>query len=447
MPEKTQLVLNAFLMTAGHHESAWRLPENDTSRVRDVAYFQDLARTAERGLLDSVFFADHPGLGQVARRPAELPDPVLLLTAMAAVTERIGLVATASTTFSEPYNLARAFASLDLLSGGRAGWNVVTTAAEQAASNFGDGPLPTPAERYARAQEFLDVVLGLWGGWDDDAQLADKERGVWIDPDRVRTLDHVGEHFRVKGPLNVGRSPQGHPVVVQAGSSPAGIELAGRYAEAVFTAQPTLEEGRAFYATLKAAAVRAGRNPDHVKVLPGVVPVIGGTEAEARDLERRLDELVVLDHPLEQLAEMTGLPVERLELDAPLPQDIRPVEEVRTISSRYRLVVDLARREDLTVRQLLLRLGGGRGHRTFTGTPEQVADTIEQWAAAAAADGFNVMPPVLPAGLEAFVDHVVPILQRRGLFRTEYAGSTLREHYGLPVPATGAPAAAAALTA
>ena len=262
MSHDKQMIMNAFLMTAGHHESSWRLPDNDARGSRDVTYFQDLARTAESGLLDSVFFADGPLLWDVGRRPSETADPTLLLTAMAVVTERIGLIATATTTFEEPFNLARKFASLDLISKGRAGWNMVTTGSEAAAANFGDGPLPTPAERYSRGAEFLDVVLGLWGGWDDDAVVADKARGVYIDPSRVRPLDHHGEHFSVAGPLNVGRSPQGHPVIVQAGSSPAGIELAGKYAEAVFTAQPTIEEGRAFYATLEAATVKAGRNPD-----------------------------------------------------------------------------------------------------------------------------------------------------------------------------------------
>jgi FMN-dependent oxidoreductase (nitrilotriacetate monooxygenase family) len=447
MPHDNQMILNAFLMTAGHHEASWRLPDNDARGSRDVRYFQDLARTAERGLLDSVFFADGPLLWDVARRPAETVDPALLLTAMAVVTERIGLIATATTTFEEPFNLARKFASLDLISKGRAGWNMVTTGIEAAAANFGDGPLPTPAERYARGAEFLDVVLGLWGGWDDDAVVADKARGVYIDPARVRALDHHGEHFSVAGPLNVGRSPQGHPVIVQAGSSPAGIELAGQYAEAVFTAQPTIEEGRSFYATLKAATVKAGRSPDQVKVLPGIVPILGGTEEEARRLERQLDELVVLDHPLRQLAEQTGLPVEELPLDQPLPDHIRAVDDIRGMTSRYQLTVDMARRDNLTVRELLLRLGGGRGHRTFAGTPEQVADSLEQWFTTGAADGFNVMPPVLPAGLDAFVDHVVPILQQRGLFRTAYTGTTLREHYGLPVPAGGAAQTEGALTA
>lgn len=431
----SQLVLNAFLMSNGHHEAAWRLPESDPGANREVAHFQHLAKVAERGKLDSVFFADSPSImTDVARRPAEALEPTLLLAAMAVVTDRIGLVATSSTTYEEPYNLARTFASLDVLSHGRAGWNAVTSADLKAAANFGFAQAPSHAERYARAQEFLQVVLGLWQGWQDDAVVADKASGVFTHPERVHALDHRGEHFAVRGPLNVGRSEQGHPVVVQAGSSGPGVALAARYAEAVFTAQPTVEEGRSFYAELKAAVRKAGRNPDHVKVLPGLVPILGGTEAEARDLERRLDELVVLDHPLAQLAQDTGVPVHELDLDAPLPDDVNPPSAIEGNKARYELTVALARRERLTVRELLLRLGSGRGHRAFAGTPEQVADTIVEWASTGAADGFNVMPAVLPSGLEAFVDHVVPILQARGVFREEYAGSTLREHYGLPVP-------------
>jgi len=429
-----QLHLNAFLLGSGHHEVSWRLPESDPRANSDIAHWQRLAQTAERGRLDSIFFADIPGLlASPARRPTEALDPVLLLTAIAAVTERIGLIATSSTTFNEPYNLARSFATLDQISGGRAGWNVVTTGSEAAAHNFNLDSLPPPEDRYRRAHEFLQATLGLWGSWDDDAVLADKATGTYADPDKVHTIDHVGEFFKVKGPLNVGRSPQGSPVIVQAGSSGPGIALAAAYAEAVFTAQTTIEDGRAFYATLKAAVRDAGRDPDGVKILPGIVTVIGGSEAEAHELERQLDDFIVLRHPLNQLAEDIGIPADRIDLDAPLPTGIRPVEEVR--SSRYELTVNLARRENLTVRELLLRLGGGRGHRTFAGTPEQVADTIEEWFTTGASDGFNIMPAVMPSGLDVFVDHVVPILQDRGLFRREYTGTTLRDHLGLAVPA------------
>lgn len=440
------LILNAFLMNNGHHEASWRLPQTDVTAYREVAHYQHLAQVAERGTMDSVFFADSPSVfgTNLERRPTEALEPALLLAAMAVATQRIGLIATSSTTYEEPYNLARTFASLDAISHGRAGWNVVTTADLNAGANFGHEVAPTHAERYSRAEEFLEVVLGLWGGWADDATLADKATGVFHDSTRVDVLDHVGEHFRVRGPLNVARSEQGHPVIVQAGSSVPGMALAARYAEAVFTAQPSIEEGRSFYAELKAATRKSGRNPDHLKVLPGLVPILGSTEAEARALEHQLDDLVVLDHPLAQLAHDIGIPAAEIDLDAPLPDDVRPVEEIQGNRARYELTLALARREQLTVRQLLLRLGSGRGHRAFTGTPEQVADDIELWASTGAADGFNIMPAVLPSGLEVFVDHVVPILRRRGLFREDYEGTTLREHYGLPVPAAGRPLEATA---
>jgi FMN-dependent oxidoreductase (nitrilotriacetate monooxygenase family) len=430
-----QLHLNAFLMSVGHHEASWRLPESDPFASTEIGHYQDLARIAERGLMDSVFFADSPSLmTNPARRPAEAIEPTLLLAAMAAVTERVGLIATGSTTYDEPYNVARRFASLDAISHGRAGWNVVTSAAEDAGANFGFEQIPGHATRYARAQEFLEVVTGLWSGWQPGAVVADKAAGVYADPARIDTLDHHGEHFSVRGPLNVGRSAQGWPVLVQAGSSTAGIDLAARFAEAVFTAQRSLEDGQAFYRTIKAATARAGRNPDHLKVLPGIVPILGGTEEEARRLEGELDDLMVHEHALQQLAEQIGVPARELALDRPLPEQVRPIDQIQGNRSRYELTLEMARRERLTVRQLLNRLGGGRGHRTLAGTPEQVADSIELWFREGAADGFNIMPAVLPSGLDAFVDHVVPILQQRGLFRREYAGSTLREHYGLPVP-------------
>lgn len=429
------MILNAFLMGVGHHEAAWRLPESDPAANADVRHYQRLAQGAERGRLDSVFFADSPSLmSDPARRPAESLDPVLLLSAMAVATERIGLIATASTTYEEPYNLARKFASLDTISGGRAGWNVVTTAATDAGANFGLDGIPAHADRYARAEEFLDVVRSLWNSWSDDAVRADKSAGVYADPSRVRPIDHQGEHFRVRGPLNVGRSAQGQPVIVQAGSSAPGIGLAARTAEAVFTAQRTLADAQSFYQQLKAATEAAGRSSDAIKVLPGIVPIVGSTEEEARRLEAQLDDLMVHELALAQLADSTGLPVERLDLDAPLPHDVADISQVEGNKSRYELTLRLARSENLTVRQLLNRLGGGRGHRTFAGTPEQVADTLEDWFRNGGADGFNVMPATLPSGLDTFVDHVVPVLRDRGLFRADYTGTTLREHYGLAIP-------------
>jgi FMN-dependent oxidoreductase (nitrilotriacetate monooxygenase family) len=432
----TMLHLNAFLMGVGHHEAAWRLPDSDPFAQSDVEHFKRLALIAERGKLDSLFLADSPVLwSSIGRRPAGTLEPTVLLTALAGATEHIGLIATASTTYNEPFNLARRFASLDHISGGRAGWNIVTTAGVEAARNFNLDELPAHRERYERAAEFVEVSLKLWDSWDDAAPLGDKDAGVWGADDLLYPPHHKGRYFRVAGPLNVPRSPQGYPLLVQAGSSQDGKQLAARYAEAVFTAQQTLAEAQAFYVDLKRRAAALGRDPDAIKILPGIVPAIGATEAEARALEDELDRLIKPEYARQQLAATLRVAPDDLDLDQELPADLPREDEIEGAKSRYTLIVTLARRERLTVRQLIGRLGGGRGHRTFAGTPEQVADAIQEWYRSGAADGFNIMPPVLPSGLEAFVDHVVPILQRRGLFRTEYTGTTLRGHYGLPRPA------------
>jgi len=430
-----QFHLNAFLMSVGHHEAAWRLPESDPFANTRLSHFVELAQIAERGKLDSLFLADSPVLwNKLGRRPGGTLEPTVLLAALAGVTSRIGLIATASTTYNEPFNLARRFASLDHLSGGRAGWNIVTTAGVDAARNFNLDELPAHADRYARAAEFVEVSQKLWDSWADDVAIADKEAGVWGDDDKLYPPAHVGHYFKVAGPLNVPRAPQGYPLLVQAGSSDDGKHLAARFAEAVFTAQQTLEDGQAFYRDLKARAAAFGRDPEGIKILPGLVPVIGSTEAEALAQEQELERLIKPEYAKRQLAETLRLKPEDLELDAELPADLPDEDSIQGAKSRYTLTVQLARRERLTVRQLIARLGGGRGHRTFAGTPEQVADAMQQWWDERAADGFNVMPAVLPSGLALFVDHVVPILQRRGLFRTDYTGATLREHYGLPRP-------------
>ncbi|NUV64271.1 LLM class flavin-dependent oxidoreductase [Streptomyces sp. CAI-85] len=435
MPPRT-LHLNAFLMNTGHHEASWRLPESDPYAHVELDHYVGLARAAERGTFDSLFLADGPHLwGSVAQRPSGALEPLTLLTALATATEHIGLIATASTSYNSPYNLARKFASLDIISGGRAGWNIVTTAGADAARNFGLDAEPAHAERYARAAEFLDVALKLWDSWEDDAIVADKASGVWGDDAKIHPPRHRGTYFQVEGALNVPRSPQGYPLLVQAGSSADGKAFAARYADAVFTAQQTLADAQSFYADLKALTAAAGRDPGHIKVLPGIVPVLGSTEAEARANERVLEDHIVHVHGVTNLERLLNLPPGTLELDAPLPADLPSEDAVEGAKSRYTLVVELARRDRLTVRQLIGRLGGGRGHLTFAGTPEQVADAIETWFTQGAADGFNIMPAVLPSGLDAFVDHVVPILRARGLLRTEYPGrQTLRERYGLPRP-------------
>ncbi|MEU3643365.1 LLM class flavin-dependent oxidoreductase [Lentzea sp. NPDC034063] len=429
------LHLNLFLHDTGHHEASWRLPESEPLAHIDIAYHQRIARIAEEAKFDSVFLADSPVLwGNPSRRPSGKIEPTVLLTAIAAVTTRIGLIATASTTYNEPFNLARRFSSLDHVSGGRAGWNIVTTAGDDAARNFGLDAQPAHLTRYDRAAEFVEVSKKLWDSWDDDAIVADKATGVHARDDRVHTIDHVGPHFKVRGPLNVPRSPQGYPLLVQAGSSEDGRDFAARHAEAVFTAHQTLEDAVAFYRDVKRRAIEFGRDPNEVKILPGLVPVIGSTEEEAHALDAELERLIVPEHAARQLAGL--LRVDHLELDEELPADLPDEAAIEGAKSRYTLIVELARRERLTVRQLIGRLGGGRGHKTFTGTALQVADQLQQWHEAGAADGFNIMPAVLPSGLERFADEVLPILRQRGLFRTEYTGHTLREHYGLPRPAS-----------
>jgi len=431
-----RLHLNAFLMGVGHHEAAWRMPQSDPFAHIDVKHFQNLARIAERGKLDSLFLADGPVLwSNLGRRPGGSLEPTVLLTALAAVTEHIGLIATASTTYNEPYNLARRFASLDHISGGRAGWNIVTTGGLDAARNFNRDTLPPHRERYERAAEFLDVSLKLWDSWADDAALGDKAAGVWGDDAKVYPPGHVGRFFQVAGALNVPRSPQGYPLLVQAGSSENGKEFAARYAEAVFTAHQTLADAQEFYADLKRRTLALRRDPDTIKILPGIVPILGETEQAALALERELDNLIRPEYALSQLAQLLQISPEELHLDRELPAALPEEDEIEGMKSRRTLVVNLARRERLTVRELIGRLGGGRGHLTFAGTPEQVADEITHWYRSGAADGFNIMPPVLPSGLLSFVDTVVPILQERGLFRTEYEGRTLRDNYGLPRPA------------
>jgi FMN-dependent oxidoreductase (nitrilotriacetate monooxygenase family) len=431
-----QLHLNAFLMGTGHHEASWRLPESDPEATTSVKHFQRLAQIAERGTFDSLFLADGPVMfGNVAQRPSGVIEPLTLLTALALVTEHVGLIATASTSYNSPYNLARRFSALDHVSNGRAGWNIVTTAGVEAARNFGVDEQPLHAERYERAAEFVDVTLKLWDSWEDDVVIADKGAGVWGDNAKIHPADHKGKYFSVAGALNSPRSPQAYPLLVQAGSSEDGKDFAARYAEAVFTAQQTLANAQAFYSDLKSRTHREGRDPNSIKILPGIVPVLGSTEKEAKEREAELEEHIVHEHAQQMLARLLRVPVEQLDLDSQLPENLPDESEIEDFKSRYSLIVELGRSEKLTIRQLIGRLGGGRGHFTFTGTPEQVANKIEEWFNNGAADGFNIMPPLLPSGLELFVEHVVPILRARGLYRHEYTGATLRDHYGLARPA------------
>lgn len=438
MSAPRQLKLNLFVYPGGHHEAAWRHPDSSIDRVLDISYYQDLARRAEAEKLDAVFFADGPSLADNITYASRFRlEPFTWLSAIAAVTSRIGLIGTASTTYLEPYNAARLFASLDHLSRGRAGWNIVTTGAPDAAYNFGLDQHPVHAERYDRAREFVDVVTRLWDSWEDDALVADPASGLFADPVKIHRVDHVGRHFRVRGPLNTPRSPQGRPVYVQAGSSEDGRSFASRYAEAIFTAHQTLEGAQEFYGDIKRRTAGLGRDPSKLLVLPGISPFIGSTEAEARALKQEFDELTQPAYSLDLLRRLLGVDLSGYDLDGPFPREIVALSGDRADSSRSRLVLDIVDREQPTIRQLLHRFAGARGHRVVAGTPDQVADEMADWFTHGAADGFNVMPPWLTGGFEVFAEQVLPLLRERGLFRTEYDGSTLREHYGLDRPASG----------
>jgi FMN-dependent oxidoreductase (nitrilotriacetate monooxygenase family) len=433
---RRELHLNAFLMEAGHHEAAWRLAESNPRADFDLRHWIRLAKLAEHAKFDSLFLADGPALtGSGAFRPPGQLEPFTLLTALSQHTSRIGLIATVSSTYNEPYNLARRLASVDHVSGGRAGWNIVTSAGADEAANFGLDDRPDHAARYERADEFLTIAKALWDSWESDAILADKESGRYADPARLHAIDHAGNHFKVAGPLNVERPPQGHPLLVQAGSSEDGKNFAAKHAEAIFTAHQTYARAADFYRDIKARTAEAGRDPDAVLVLPGIVPFIGSTEAEATELAKQFDDLRIPEYGLSQLAWNLEVDPSVFELDAPLPDFIVKRPKLQGSQSRSDLIIELAVRENLTVGEILSRLGGGRGHFTFVGTPEQAADTIISWFEGGAADGFNVMAPGLPLQLENFIDHVLPILRGKGLFREEYTGTTLREHYGLAVPA------------
>ena len=431
-----ELHLNAFLMEAGHHEAAWRLPDSNPHADFDLAHWIDLAQLAESAKFDSLFLADGPALiGSGAFRPPGQLEPLTLLAALAQHTSRIGLIATVSSTYNEPYNLARRLASVDHVSGGRAGWNIVTSATPQEAANFGLDTRLDHSSRYARADEFLDIAKALWDSWETDAVVGDKSSGRYADVARLHAINHHGDHFKVAGPLNVQRPPQGYPLLVQAGSSEDGKGFAARHAEAIFTAHQTYERAADFYGDIKARTKAAGRDPDGVLVLPGIVPIIGSTDREARELAQELDELRVPAYGLWQLGNILETDASAFDLDKPLPEFVLARPKLEGAQSRADLIIELAQREGLTVREILSRLGGGRGHFTFIGTPDQVVDTIVAGFEGGAADGFNIRAAALPSGLRTFIDHVLPILRRKGLFRDEYSGTTLREHYGLSVPA------------
>jgi FMN-dependent oxidoreductase (nitrilotriacetate monooxygenase family) len=428
-----KLHLNVNLLHSGVYASAWRLPDSNPGAFFDVGHYVLVAQIAERGKFDAIFLADTPAVtDRIDLRPFLSMEPTIVLATVAAATTHIGLIATASTTYNEPYNIARRFATLDHASGGRVGWNAVTTADAAASRNFGLPGVLEHKARYDRAKEFAEVVHALWDSWEDDAFVGDKATARFVDTSKVHPISHRGTYYTVEGPLNVPRSPQGRPVTVQAGGSSDGRDLAAAQAEAVFTLAQSVEEGVAYARDLRTRALAYGRPADSIVILPGLSTVIGSTEAEAKRRQDELWDLVPIEYSLARLANTLQIAPEKLELDKPLPDPLPlPANANHTM---FQGTVNLARRGNLTVRQLLKALGGGVGHRIIVGTPEAIADDIETWFKAGAADGFNLMPDVLPTGLEVFVDHVVPLLQKRGLFRTDYDSKTLRGHFGLEKP-------------
>jgi N-acetyl-S-(2-succino)cysteine monooxygenase len=432
--------LGAFVHETGQHVAAWRHPEAYAESGTSFAQAMDVAKTAERGKFDLLFLADSAavsvhGTAESRGRMGKTVkfEPITLLSALAAVTTHLGLVATCTSTYNEPYTLARQFASLDQISGGRAGWNLVTSNNEAEAFNHGRETHVAHADRYDRAAEFADVVNGLWDSWDPDAFIRDKQSGINFDPSKMHVLNHHGKHFAVRGPLNVACSPQGRPVLVQAGASDTGRDLAAKLAELVFTAATTFEQAATFYADVYNRLPRYGRSANEVKIMPGIYPVVGRTEEEAKEKFAYLQSLIQPAVGIAVLEHTIGVPnLSQYPLHGPVPE----MGDTNGPLSRQRLLLEAARRDNLTLWELCLLNAGPRGHLLTVGTPAQIADVMEHWFTNGAADGFNVMPAWLPGSLTDFVDMVIPELQRRGLFRTEYEGTTLRQNLGLPRPAS-----------
>ncbi|WP_033748498.1 LLM class flavin-dependent oxidoreductase [Pantoea sp. NGS-ED-1003] len=425
---KNRLRLGLFVQPVGHHVSGWRLTE-ELGAPTDIDWLIRLAQKAEAGRFD-LFFVGDALATSMYRLPSTMArlEPLTMLSAVAVNTRRIGLAATASTTFSDPFTMARTFSSLDHISRGRAAWNVVTSFSADVAKNFSRDDMPNHAERYARAREFLQVTSKLWEGWEEGAVEPDPASGQYFVNDKINSINHVGEHFQVQGPLNITRSPQGRPVIIEAGSSADGQQLAAETAEVVFTAAASLEEAQAFYQSQKAQVAAAGRNPDHVVIMPGVMPIVGRTREAAKALWKELNTLVDIDNGLKQLSLRFGMDLSSYPLDGPVPEV--PLGEGN--QSRVKLMTDMAKRENLTLRELAAIAAGSRGHRVIVGTAEDIADDFQLWLEQGGADGFNIMPAIMPEQLDLFVELVIPELRRRGLFPTDYAYATLRENLGLP---------------
>ncbi|MEH6947068.1 LLM class flavin-dependent oxidoreductase [Bacillus sp. JJ634] len=432
---KKQMKLGAFFNLPGHHVASWRHPSSGADRTLDLDYLIELAQTAERGKFDMVFFADVFGQSILENSSSGLKlDPVIIISALAAVTKNIGLTATLTTTYNEPFHVARKFGAIDHLSKGRAAWNVVTSANDSESLLFGKEKHLQHALRYERAEEFVDVVKKLWFSIEDEALVIDKEQGRFLDIDKVHPVNHEGEWFKVQGTLDSPSTPQGHPVIVQAGSSEVGKELAAKTAEVIFTAWQTLGEAQVFYRDVKGRLAKYGRKPEDLKIMPGVFITVAKTEEEALAKQRQLNSRILPKVGLAYLSNFINIDLSGYDVDAPLPE-FSTIEDETNPRIRYNIIRDIAKRENLqTIREIYERIAGARGHREIVGTPEQIVDQLEEWFLNEGADGFNIMPPTFPDGLNDIVELVIPELQRRGLFRTEYESDTLRGNLGLSVP-------------
>jgi FMN-dependent oxidoreductase (nitrilotriacetate monooxygenase family) len=435
--------LGAFFHPTGNHIAAWLHPGAQADAGQNVEHYVELAQTAERAKFDLMFLADamatrNGKIESLSRWPQYMAyfEPITLLSALAMTTKHLGLAATATTSYNEPYTIARKFASLDHISHGRAGWNIVTSANLSEAWNFGREKHFEHGERYDRALEFVEVVKGLWDSWDDDAFIRDRAQARYFIPDKLHFLHHKGEHFSVRGPLNISRPPQGHPVMFQASASEAGKDMAARTAEGMFTPLLSLAQAQAFYKDVKARLPAYGRHPDHIKILPGLNPIVGRTQKEAEEKFEYLTSLIHPDVGLEVLSNAVGgFDLAGCDLDGPLPLEVDATYKT-TDSVSFKNVLKWAREEKLTIRQLYQRFGGARGQRTLIGTADSLVDEMEEWFLTYGCDGFLIQPSHQPGALDDFVAMVVPELQERGLFRTEYEGATLRENLGLPRPAS-----------
>lgn len=437
MPEKKQMHLGAFFQTfLGHHLAAWRYPKTKTEEVTSLSLYKEIAQLSEQGKFDLLFLADVLAHNDedIAYTPQIRLEATAMMAALAAVTSKIGLVATLSTTFNHPFNVARKFATIDHMSGGRAAWNVVTTAHDHEAANYGLSQQIDHSLRYEQGTEFVEVTKELWDSWEDDTLLFNRETGIFLDADKIHSINHNGKFYQVKGPINIPRPPQGHPVIVTASASEDGREFAAKHADILFTIAPsTVHEGKAVYDEMKRRVARHGRDPKQFNIMPGIVPFVGRTQKEAEEKFEHFQELILPELGIGWLSRYVDHDLSKYSPNDYLPE-LKNVDQVNGEKGRFKLLADLARNENLTISQLARYFVQSQGHLFVVGSGEAVADKLSDWFLYGACDGFNVKFPYFPGGIKDFVDYTIPELQTRGLFRTEYEGNTLRENLGLDFP-------------